>query len=656
MPRRSSLRFITLTIMLVTCCGLAWAAPEVEFRPQAPFSNGAVVDRDRDTEFVFSSFEDAVPPAGWNLVTPAGEAVSWIHYQGIAHSGQNSALALPIGAPRDQTLVLPPLDFSTALAPKLSLWELGYAWYFYTDIHHQIVYATSEPTVPEDFTVLVDWTPDNHDMIDYHWQEAEADLSPLAGEPVVYLGIRLLDPSAEFDIWIIDDVTVYDVEAVDATVVNVMPDGLQYGAGSVITPEVVVKNRGLTPATFAVSLEILESGASVYYQTATATDLAHWEEALLAFPNLTLSAGNYYDLVATTMLPGDEVPENDEQRGLVDTYTGPHVPVGFLFTNSGCGPCVQANQALDSYTETSGNSAGVLRLHVWWPNPADIMYLANPGQVDALIVEYGIFAVPWGYVDGHRVEVSDAVAVPDMLEEAKNRFSPLQVTPLVWNAGEDVLTVAIDIIEPLPDRDFRLFCNITEDGIEHDGGNGEPIHNQAFRYMYPNLEGIPIATDLGNEVYTVSMPLDPAWVYGNLRATVYVQMMETGRIWETGTDFLTEIDDVVSIEDDEIADDSVAPDHTPQLVTGLRGAQPNPFNPMTTVFFTVASPQHVTLSVFDMSGHRVAELANGVFAAGEHPVQWNGKDADGRDVSSGPYLIYMESETRTYSSKLMLVR
>jgi len=152
------------------------------------------------------------------------------------------------------------------------------------------------------------------------------------------------------------------------------------------------------------------------------------------------------------------------------------------------------------------------------------------------------------------------------------------------------------------------------------------------------------------------MPLDTEWVYDNLRATVYVQMMENGNIWETGTNFLNEIDEIVSIDDDEIVEDIVDPDDTPQLVTGLRGAHPNPFNPMTTVYFTVATPQHVTLSIFDMSGHRVAELANGVFAAGEHPVQWNGKDASGREVSSGTYLIYMESEDRVYSSKTMLVR
>ena len=85
MPRRSSLRFITLTIMLVTCCGLASATPRSSSGRKRRLERSGRY-RDRDTEFVFSSFEDAVPPAGWNLVTPAGEAVPGSDYQGIAHS------------------------------------------------------------------------------------------------------------------------------------------------------------------------------------------------------------------------------------------------------------------------------------------------------------------------------------------------------------------------------------------------------------------------------------------------------------------------------------------------------------------------------------------------------------------------------------------
>ncbi len=85
-------------------------------------------------------------------------------------------------------------------------------------------------------------------------------------------------------------------------------------------------------------------------------------------------------------------------------------------------------------------------------------------------------------------------------------------------------------------------------------------------------------------------------------------------------------------------------------------AHPNPFNPMTTVSFTLDRELEVRLSVLDVKGNRVAELFSGVMPSGEHPVQWNGKDSTGRDVSSGNYVIYMEAEGSIETSKMMLVR
>jgi len=105
-----------------------------------------------------------------------------------------------------------------------------------------------------------------------------------------------------------------------------------------------------------------------------------------------------------------------------------------------------------------------------------------------------------------------------------------------------------------------------------------------------------------------------------------------------------------------VGDDEERPFELPPLVTALSGAHPNPFNPLTTIRFSLAREQQVKVSVFDLSGRRVAELVNGVMPAGDHPVLWNGKDSTGRNVSSGSYMIYMEAEDAVESSKITLVR
>jgi hypothetical protein len=50
---------------------------------------------------------------------------------------------------------------------------------------------------------------------------------------------------------------------------------------------------------------------------------------------------------------------------------------------------------------------------------------------------------------------------------------------------------------------------------------------------------------------------------------------------------------------------------------------PNPFNPTTTVKFTIGSAQHVTIDVYDVLGRSVASLVNDELHAGSYAIQWN---------------------------------
>ena len=74
------------------------------------------------------------------------------------------------------------------------------------------------------------------------------------------------------------------------------------------------------------------------------------------------------------------------------------------------------------------------------------------------------------------------------------------------------------------------------------------------------------------------------------------------------------------------------------------------------VSFTLDQSQVVNISVFDMTGWRVAVVADQVYSAGSHSVEWDGKDASGKAVSSGTYLVGMETENRVESRKVTLIR
>jgi hypothetical protein len=47
---------------------------------------------------------------------------------------------------------------------------------------------------------------------------------------------------------------------------------------------------------------------------------------------------------------------------------------------------------------------------------------------------------------------------------------------------------------------------------------------------------------------------------------------------------------------------------------------PNPFNPSTTISFTLSAPGMATLSVYSITGRKVRELVSGQMAAGRHTV------------------------------------
>jgi len=83
---------------------------------------------------------------------------------------------------------------------------------------------------------------------------------------------------------------------------------------------------------------------------------------------------------------------------------------------------------------------------------------------------------------------------------------------------------------------------------------------------------------------------------------------------------------------------------------------PNPFNPSTTIGFTVPATGMVKLSVYNVLGQDVRTIANGVYGAGSHRVIWDGRDSLGRMVTSGVYFYRLEAGELTTTKKLMLVR
>ena len=88
----------------------------------------------------------------------------------------------------------------------------------------------------------------------------------------------------------------------------------------------------------------------------------------------------------------------------------------------------------------------------------------------------------------------------------------------------------------------------------------------------------------------------------------------------------------------------------------LHGNYPNPFNPTTTISFSLPQEQHVALVIYNTRGQMVRSLLLGDFTAGEHSAVWDGKDDTGNSVGSGIYFYKLITDQQMLSQKMVLLK
>ncbi|MFH1279913.1 MAG: C25 family cysteine peptidase [Candidatus Eisenbacteria bacterium] len=92
------------------------------------------------------------------------------------------------------------------------------------------------------------------------------------------------------------------------------------------------------------------------------------------------------------------------------------------------------------------------------------------------------------------------------------------------------------------------------------------------------------------------------------------------------------------------------------LAFGLEPGRPNPFNPRTTIGFSMPTEGRALIRVYDIAGREVATLINATVPAGRHEVLWDGKNGSGRDVTSGIYFVRFEASGFLQVRQITLVR
>jgi hypothetical protein len=94
----------------------------------------------------------------------------------------------------------------------------------------------------------------------------------------------------------------------------------------------------------------------------------------------------------------------------------------------------------------------------------------------------------------------------------------------------------------------------------------------------------------------------------------------------------------------------------PDGIVGAGQNYPNPFNSRTVFTLRLTRVSDVTIEVFDALGRRISVLFSGGMSAGEHHINWEGKDDSGAELPSGPYFCRIIGGTRINVVKVMILR
>jgi hypothetical protein len=92
------------------------------------------------------------------------------------------------------------------------------------------------------------------------------------------------------------------------------------------------------------------------------------------------------------------------------------------------------------------------------------------------------------------------------------------------------------------------------------------------------------------------------------------------------------------------------------LETVLEGNWPNPFNPSTTLSFSLGEAGHVAIDIFNQKGQLVRHLVDQALPAGRHQAVWNGLDGYGSSCGSGIYYYRMRCGSYTNTRKMLMLK
>ncbi|MBN2542368.1 T9SS type A sorting domain-containing protein [bacterium] len=205
------------------------------------------------------------------------------------------------------------------------------------------------------------------------------------------------------------------------------------------------------------------------------------------------------------------------------------VVLGELITSTTCGPCLNANNALDDLRDEYSDRLVLIRYHVWWPSPgSDPFYHANEPENTCRTYYYSCSAVPDLWVDG--------TMNPSYSEYETYITAEMEVeSPITLDIyiADDTIVADITVESGISSSSLKLYNVIIENNIRYNAPNGQTVFFDAMRNIIPGCEGLPINLGTpGEYTFKTEYESNPDWNEDELEVVVFVQEYTSHEVFQ----------------------------------------------------------------------------------------------------------------------------
>jgi hypothetical protein len=467
-----------------------------------------------------------------------------------------------------------------------------------------------------------------------------------------------------------------------------------------------IRNYGLTAQTFQVACSLFtELGGSNYQffsaltpQTITAPPAV---PVTVTFPSTTIPTSNRYKFRVRTMLAGDQNPDNNWKETESQIYTAP-AELRYddtLFASAAYISEIGGGWAMKFNPHQAGNyTITQVRFNVdatVGDSSARVQILDDNGTLGApntvLWQQVQHMVAGWNSFTVNIPSQTGSFYVAYLFEYGPQTSAMRLDNP---PASGQVWQKSASVWAPTPQADdFMIRASISAGGttapvhvtltpigapITIPAGGGTYSYNaqaqnmttaaQAFRawckIKYPNGTWTgyvlgPLNLNIPAS-YTVSrqrnQDVPGSWAAGAYQHWAWVAPTGTFNAYDSTYFGWTKSGvDVNSPLKSWAGSGELFPGEQAQTTSIPSGAEltvsPNPFNPITTLSFTLPEVTTVTLKVYDLQGNVAATLVDGLRDAGQHRVTF-----DGSNLASGVYFYRLLAGNTTLTGKLMLLK